>query len=221
LECGLIGAREFGAFFVVGGVGRGMRQFVVVAHDAPTTAEFSLDALGSDAGRMDLLARCLNAGLLSSHGIREDAVVHLVLGDAFTVRVDGGSVRNLHPDERSIAALVRSALESRENAIGHQPATPSPGIEVYRMGLAATLDRLGADGTIVALHEDGEPANEREPPAHPVFVLSDHREFTAAEARVLDDASDVRNRLGPSVLHADHAITVAHHYCDTDGYAEF
>jgi tRNA (pseudouridine54-N1)-methyltransferase len=198
-----------------------MRQFVVVAHDAPIDPDFSLSALGSDAGRMDLLARCLNAGLLASHGIREDARVHLVVGDAYTVSVDGATVRNLHPDERSIAALVKNALESREDAIGHQPAEPSPGVEVYRMGLEATLDRLARDGSIVALHEDGEPANEREPPAHPVFVLSDHRDFTDDEVATLDDAADVRLRLGPTVLHADHAITVAHHYCDTDGYSEF
>ena len=198
-----------------------MRQFVVVAHDAPTDPDFSLSALGSDAGRMDLLARCLNAGLLASHGIREDARVHLVLDDAYTVSVDGATVRNLHPDERSIAALVKNALESREDAIGHQPAEPSPGIEVYRMGLEATLDRLARDGTVVALHEDGEPANEREPPAHPVFVLSDHRDFTDEEAATIADAADVRLRLGPTVLHADHSITVAHHYCDTDGYSEF
>jgi tRNA (pseudouridine54-N1)-methyltransferase len=195
-----------------------MRQFVVVAHDAPTTPDFSLDALGSDAGRMDLLARCLNAGLLASHGIREDARVHLVLGDEFTVSVDGGTVRHLHPDERSIAALVRTALESREDAIGHQPAEPSPGIELYRMGFAATLDRLARDGSMVALHEDGAPAGDTEPPADPVFVLSDHRDLTDAERATLADATDVRLRLSPTTLHADHAITVAHHYCDTDAY---
>jgi tRNA (pseudouridine54-N1)-methyltransferase len=195
-----------------------MRQFVVVSHDAPTTPDFSLDALGSDAGRMDLLARCLNAGLLASHGIREAARVHLVLGDAYTVSVDGGSVRNLHPDERSIAALVRNALESREDAIGHMPAEPSPGIEVYRMGLSATLDRLADEGTVVALHEDGTPGDELEPPTDPVFVLSDHRDFTDAETETIDDATDVRLRLSPTTLHADHAITVAHHYCDTDAY---
>jgi tRNA (pseudouridine54-N1)-methyltransferase len=198
-----------------------MRQFVVVGHDAPTTPEFSLDALGSDAGRMDLLARCLNAGLLASHGIREDARVHLVLGDAFTVSVDGGTVRNLHPDERSIAALVRNALDARADAIGHQPAEPSPGIEVYRMGLSATLDRLAREGSIVALHEDGTPANAADPPTDPVFVLSDHRDFTDSERATLADATDVRLRLGPTTLHADHAITVAHHYCDTDAYDAF
>jgi tRNA (pseudouridine54-N1)-methyltransferase len=198
-----------------------MRQFVVVAHEAPASGAFSLDALASEAGRMDLLARCLNAGLLASHGIREDARVHLVLADAFTVSVDGATVRNLHPDERSIAALVRSALEDREDAIGHEPAEPSPGVEVYRMGFEATLDRLASEGSIVALHEDADPATAVDPPADPVFVLSDHRDFTPEERDALAAAADHRLRLGPRTLHADHAITVAHHYCDTDGYTDF
>jgi len=198
-----------------------MRQFVVVAHDAPTTPEFPLDALGSEAGRMDLLARCLNAALLSSHGIREAVRVHLVLDDEYTLSVDAATVRNLHPDERSIAALVRSALDARDDAIGHVPAEPSPGLELYRMGFEGTLDRVAADGSVVALHEDGDPASDAAQPTDPVFVLSDHRDFTDAERDALDAATDHRLRLGPTVLHADHAITVAHHYCDTDGYTAF
>lgn len=197
-----------------------MRQFVVVAHEATPTSEFSLDALASEAGRMDLLARSLNAALLASHGIREDVRAHLVLGE-FTVSVDGATVRNLHPDERSIAALVRSALDAREDAIGHMPAEPSPGIEVYRMDLEATLDRLGTEGTIVQLHEDGAPTTDVEPPDDPVFVLSDHRDFTEEEAALLEEVADARIRLGPLALHADHAISVAHNWLDTEGYTSY
>ena len=195
-----------------------MRQFVVVAHDAPADPEFPLDALASEAGRMDLLARSLNAALLSSHGIREDARAHLVLGDV-TVSVDGASVRNLHPDERSIAALIRNALAAREDAIGHQPAEPSPGIALYRMGLETTLDRL--DGTVVLLAEDGDPVAETPLPTDPVFVLSDHRSFTDAERDLLSEAADASLRLGPRALHADHAITVAHNWLDTEGYTTY
>jgi tRNA (pseudouridine54-N1)-methyltransferase len=195
-----------------------MRQFVVVGHDAPASPEFQLDALASEAGRMDLLARSLNAALLASHGIREDARAHLVL-DGFTVSVDGATVRNLHPDERSIAALIRSALGNRENAIGHQPAEPSPGITVYRMGLSATLDRLA--GTVVQLHEDGDPAIDATIPEDPVFVLSDHRDFTDEEAELLAERADARIRLGPTALHADHAISVAHNWLDTEGYTRY
>ena len=197
-----------------------MRQFLVVAHDAPTTGDFSLDALASEAGRMDLLARALNAALLESHGIREDVRAHLVIDDV-TVSVDGATVRNLHPDERSIAALVRSALAAREDAIGHQPAEPSPGVSLYRMDLAATLDRLADDGQIVQLHEDGDPANDGAVPTDPVFVLSDHRDFTDVEGELLADRTDVRIRLGPRLLHADHAISVAHNWLDTNGYTEY
>jgi tRNA (pseudouridine54-N1)-methyltransferase len=198
-----------------------MRQFVVVAHDAPTDPEFSLSALASDAGRMDLLARTVNAALLTSHGIREDVQVHVVVADAYTITVDGATVRNLHPDERSTAALLRGALETKADAIGHQPAEPSPGVELRRMGLDATLDRVARQDTVVQLHEDGTPAGDADPPSDPVFVLSDHRDFTDDEAALLADRADRHVSLGPTRLHADHATTVAHHWLDTDGWTRF
>ncbi|WP_435333888.1 tRNA (pseudouridine(54)-N(1))-methyltransferase TrmY [Haloarchaeobius sp. TZWWS8] len=198
-----------------------MRQFIVLGHDAPTTADFSLDALASEAGRMDLLARCLNAAFLSSHGLREDVRVHLVLGDEYTVTVDGSEVRNLHPDERSIAALVRNALDHREDAIGHMPAEASPGVSIRRFGFETLLGEVAREGTVVQLHEDGEPLAEAAVPDDPIFVLSDHNDFTDEEESLLADAADLRVRLGPRLLHADHAITVAHHCLDTQGYRQF
>ncbi|PSQ07486.1 tRNA (pseudouridine(54)-N(1))-methyltransferase TrmY [Halobacteriales archaeon QS_6_71_20] len=196
-----------------------MRQFVVCGHDAPTDPDFSLDDLAGGAGRLDLLCRCVNAGLLLSHGIREDSRVHLVLGDEYTVRFDGATARGLRPDERTTAARVRDALDAREDAIGHMPADVSPGVELYRLGLAGTLDAV--DGTVVQLHEGGEPAAEASPPADPAFVLSDHHDFTDAEADLLDDRADRRLRLGPEAIHADHAVAVAHNYLDTEGYERY
>lgn len=196
-----------------------MRQFVVCGHEAPTTPDFPLDDLPGAAGRLDLLARCVNAGLFLSHGIRENCRVHLVLDDEYTVRFDGASARGLHPDERSTAARVRDALASREDAIGHMPAEVSPGVELYRMGLEATLD--GLDGTFVQLHENGAPVAEYDLPDDPVFVLSDHADFTEEESELLTERVDARIRLGPEAIHADHAIAVAHNHLDTDGYAPY
>ena len=198
-----------------------MRQFLVVGHDAPTTPEFSLDDLAGGAGRLDVLCRCVTSAFFLSHSIREAVRVHLVLGDAFTVRFDGATIRRLNPDERSTAALIRTALEHREDAIGHMPAESTPGVTIRRMGFAATLDDLAADATVVALHENGDPAVDVDPPADPLFVLSDHRDFTDHESSLLAEAADERLRLGPTVLHADHAITVAHNYLDTDGYTTY
>ena len=198
-----------------------MRQFLVVGHDAPTTPEFSLDDLAGGAGRLDVLCRCVTSALFLSHSIREAVRVHLVLGDEFTVRFDGATIRRLNPDERSTAALIRTALDNRKDAIGHMPAESTPGVTIRRMGFEATLEDLAGDATVVALHEDGDPAVDVDPPTDPLFGLSDHRDFTEGESSLLSATADERLRLGPEVLHADHAITVAHNYLDTEGYTTY
>jgi len=198
-----------------------MRQFVVVGHDAPTTPDFALDDLAGAAGRLDVLCRCVTSAFFLSHAIREDVRVHLVLADSFTVTFEGSDLRRLNPDERSTAALIRAALERREDAIGHQPVESSPGVSIRRRGFEATLDDLSPTTTLVHLDEDGTPVVDRDPPADPVFVLSDHRDFTADEAALLTERADARVRLGPQALHADHAITVAHNYLDTDGFQSY
>ncbi|MDF9745578.1 tRNA (pseudouridine(54)-N(1))-methyltransferase TrmY [Natrinema salsiterrestre] len=200
-----------------------MRQFVLIGHDVPTTPEFSLDDLAGGAGRLDALCRSITAAFVTSHGIREDVRVHLIARDEYTITFDGRELQRLNPDERSTAALVRKALEHREDAIGALPAEPSPGIELYRRGFEGTLEAIADDGPIVQLHEDGDAVVDvgAEALADSIFVLSDHRDVTDAEAALLEGFGDQRLRLGPELLHADQAITVAHHYLDTDGYERF
>ncbi|WP_254272240.1 tRNA (pseudouridine(54)-N(1))-methyltransferase TrmY [Haloarcula marina] len=198
-----------------------MRQFVVVGHDAPTTPDFSLDDLAGAAGRLDVLCRCVNSAFFLSHAIREDVRAHLVLADEYTVSFEGSDLRRLNPDERSTAALVRNALEEREEAIGHIPVETSPGVSLTRRGFEGTLDAVAREGTVVQLHEDGDPVVDVETPTDPVFVLSDHHDFTEREASLLAEAAEERVSLGPKALHADHAITVAHNYLDTEGFTTY
>jgi tRNA (pseudouridine54-N1)-methyltransferase len=196
-----------------------MRQFVVLGHHAPTDPDFSLDDLAGAAGRLDVLCRCVNAALFLSHGIRDAVEISLVLRDEVTVRVDSSDLRYMNPDERNIAGLLRQALDAKDRAIGHREAESTPGIHVSKRGFQAVLESI--DGTVVELHEDGDPLANVEPPEHPVFVLSDHEDFTEAEAVLLAEHSDQRVRAGPDVLHADHTITVAHNYLDTQGFTEY
>jgi tRNA (pseudouridine54-N1)-methyltransferase len=198
-----------------------MRQFIVIGHDAPTGPEFSLDDLAGGAGRLDVLCRCVNSAFFLSHAIREDVRVRLVLADKLTVRFEGSELRRLNPDERSTAALVRAALEKKADAIGHMAVESTSGVSLSRRGFEAALEEAARQGTIVELHEDGDPVVDLAPPENPVFVLSDHHDFTDREAELLADAAARRVRLGPEHLHADHAITVAHNYLDTDGYTNY
>jgi len=198
-----------------------MRQFIVLGHDAPTTPDFSLDDLAGSAGRLDVLCRCVNSAFFLSHDIREDVRVHLVLGGEVTIRFEGSQLRRLNPDERSTAALIRGALEAKDEAIGHMEAEGSPGVYLSKRGFEAVLEEAARAGTVVQLHEDGDPVVDVEPPENPVFVLSDHHDFEASEAELLDEAADQRVRLGPELLHGDHAITVAHNYLDTEGFTTY
>ncbi|SEO40813.1 tRNA (pseudouridine54-N1)-methyltransferase [Halorientalis persicus] len=198
-----------------------MRHFCLLGHRVPTTPDFSLDALPSEAGRLDILCRAISAAFVLSHDIREDVRVSLVLQDEFTIQFEGSELRNLNPDERSTAALVRTALEHREDAIGHMAAESSPGVSISRTGFETTLSSAAADSTVVHLHEDGDPIVDVDPPEDPLFVLSDHESFTDAESDLLAEYADHRVSLSPRALHADHAITVAHNYLDTGGFKRY
>jgi tRNA (pseudouridine54-N1)-methyltransferase len=197
-----------------------MRQFVLVAHEAPTEPEFSLDDLPG-AGRLDVLCRCVGAAFLLSHDLRTDVRVQLVVGDEYTITFAGEELRNLNPDERSTAALIRTALEHREEAIGRQPVESTPGVTIRRRDVERAIQQAARDGTLVTLHEGGTPIVDTELPADPTLVLSDHRDFTPEERSLLDNHADRTVSLGPERLHGDHAITIAHNYLDTDGYRTY
>lgn len=193
-----------------------MRQFIVVARDGPTTEDFSLDDLPT-AGRVDLLARCVIASVLLSHGLRENVRTHLVLGDEFTVRFRASELRGVHPDERSTAALIRKALAEREEAIGQIPVDISAGISLVRMNLDTTLTAVNEDSQIYQLHPDGAPKEEVSPPESPAFVLSNHREFAEEDTKTIAQYAEGELCLGPAAIHADHAIAVTHNWVDVNG----
>lgn len=190
------------------------RDFVFVAHEAPTEADFSLNDLPG-AGRLDLLCRCVNAALLTSHGVREDSTARLVLrddaGGDVTVHFEGDEVRGLNPDERSIAGVVRASLDERT----YYEVEARQGVYVAEKGLREVLDET--EGEKVVLHEEGEPATNIEPPDNPVFVLSDHLDFTDEDLEAVEEGGREARRLslGPVALHADHATAVAHNWMDT------
>ncbi|MGM0372011.1 MAG: tRNA (pseudouridine(54)-N(1))-methyltransferase TrmY [Halobacteriota archaeon] len=196
-----------------------MRRFIVLGHTAPTDPDFDLDDLAGGAGRLDVLARCVNSAFFLSHAIRENVRVYLVLSDTVTIKIEGVELRYMNPDERNIASLLRQALAARADAIGHSEVESTPGIYVSNRGFESVLKAAAREGAIVQLHEDGDPLASVEPPENPAFVLSDHLDFTPEERDLLAEYADYRVSVGPKALHADHTISVVHNYLDTDGYS--
>jgi tRNA (pseudouridine54-N1)-methyltransferase len=185
-----------------------VRRFVVVGHRAATDSNFPLNDLAGASGRMDLMARCVNAALLVSHGIREDTEITLCLlgppNPPRTVRFRGSTLRGLNPDERSTAARIRTTLEYE----GILEREVSPGIYASGMDLAHVFREIGSP---VVLSESGSDVRGSPLPGGP-FLLSDDRNLTPDEIAVA--GRRLRINVGPRSLHADQVISVLHNELD-------
>jgi tRNA (pseudouridine54-N1)-methyltransferase len=190
-----------------------MRTFVIVAHKAVTMPKFSLNDLPGGAGRMDIIARCINASLFLSHDLRRNVDTYAVLlGDPnppITVRFNGENVRYLSPDERSAAALIKKALEKGAPGMGEEETTP--GVYISKRSFAEVIEGLD---NIVYLHEDGEGIGKIELKGDEAYVLSDHQNLTPEEEAVLEKKGARKVSLGKKLYHADHCIVIVNHELD-------
>ena len=197
-----------------------MRRFAVVGHRAMSKGKLPLNDLASGAGRMDVLVRALMAGLMTSHGLRNDTVVVLHLlggpGPARRIRFDGSTLKGLHADERSIAGTIGKVIATPLPPIGHwQPITA--GISHSGGRLDSTLREWEGTPTVLLdadaprlwepdamLSTDGTP-NE----IALNFVLSDDRPLGEITA-----ANTCNRSIGGQWLQGHMAIGVVHFLLD-------
>lgn len=126
------------------------------------------------------------------------------------LRFQGSTLRYLNPDERSTARLVRRAL-ALAVAPG-QERESTPGILVSQRGLSDLLAE--ARGEWFHLREDGKDIRGLPLPRDVTFLLSDHLDLTSGEDALVEGSGIPRVSLGPSSLHADHCIAIAHNELD-------
>lgn len=199
------------------------RNFIMVAHRARTDTEFNLNDLCGSAGRLDGVLRCINSALFLSHGMRRDTSIHVIIlgpeDPPKVLTVEGRSVRYLNPDERSTAALVRNALGVPISSEVGSIKRSSPGIHITRGGLELVLSHLRGDlylldegGTDISGLLEASSLVKNDIPTH--FILSDDMDLTENERSSIMERAVALLSVSPSVLHADHAITVLHNFLD-------
>ena len=193
-----------------------MRYFVITGHKAVSTGDFKLDDIAGGAGRLDIMARCVNSAFFLSHDLRKDVELYLVLmggeDPPKTIIFKGDELRYLNPDERSTAALMRNALLKKVQP--GEEAKSSPGVYATRMSFADVLERLSKVGKMVYLKEDGMDCREYDFPENPVFVLGDNRDLTEEEEALLLSYLPDSINIGPLSLHADHCMIIVHNEAD-------
>jgi tRNA (pseudouridine54-N1)-methyltransferase len=177
-------------------------RFVVLGGKA--TGHFRLNDLPGTSGRFDALLRCLRAALLVSHGVRRERWVYLVLGgDGVVLRVEGGRVKFLRPDERSLAVLAQKALAAPRGDRGFTEVRP--GVAVAEGGLGEVLADLGALPRFV-LDERGEDVRGVTLPRDgAAYFLGDHLGMSEAVQNSLGAKGIC---VGPVSVHAEDAVAV-------------
>jgi|SRR5581483_1279213 len=191
-----------------------MRRFLVLGHKAASAPGFSLKDLGGTGGRIDILARCVGAALLVSHGLRPDVELFtLHLGPPAApkvVRFQASRLQHANPDERSSALLLEKALGA--GTTGPVWAASTPGVSVAVLPFDELLDAI--PGPLVVLDEKGQDVATAPIPKDATFVLGDHLGFTPEEDASLSKRGALRVSLGPVSLQADQCITVLHNHLD-------
>ena len=124
------------------------------------------------------------------------------------LRFRPAGLRNLSPDERSVAGVLEKALGAPTTGPVWQPG--APGVDVAVMPFA---ELVGA-GPLVLLDEGGEDVERATLPDDATFVLGDHLGLTPSELALVDERGAKRVSLGPVSLQADQAILVLHNLLD-------
>jgi len=179
-----------------------------------------LNDLASAGGRMDVLIRALMAGLMTSHGLRENTVVVLHLlggpGPPRRIKFDGSTLKGLHADERSIAGTIGKVIATPLPPIGHwQPITA--GITHSGGGLELTLREWKDSPTVVLdantprLWNEGAqlPLESKPSPKEFNFVLSDDQPL-----ETIQEENVVFRSLGEQWLQGHMAIGIVHFLLD-------
>jgi tRNA (pseudouridine54-N1)-methyltransferase len=181
-----------------------VRRFVILGRTATAGADFLLDDLPGTSGRLDVPLRCIRAALLTSHGVRHDTVIDLVLlggpSAPRVVRIAGATVKFLRPDERPLATLVKKSLEAHDATTEPGFTEVRPGISIARGGLELVLS---ADTKTYVLDESGVDVRTLDLDPNPTFIIGDHLGFDDPRLDAFQKIS-----LGPVSVHSDDAVAI-------------
>ncbi|MDP7002674.1 MAG: tRNA (pseudouridine(54)-N(1))-methyltransferase TrmY [Candidatus Thalassarchaeaceae archaeon] len=192
------------------------RRFAILGHRAPSTGTLNLNDIPGSGGRADVLARAVNSSLFVSHGIRRDSHVtlHLMGGPGPHRRVwfEGGTLRGVRPDERSIAGHIRAVMKTPVPPIG-QFVEVSDGIFQSGGGIGQTIAEWKKDGLECFVLDAKGLVEYSIPGGKSVgFVLSDDSAFTEEDLVELEGLS--RISLGDVWLQGHACIAILHHFLD-------
>jgi len=164
-----------------------MRVFIIKLNRA--FENFELNNLSEN--RMDLVARCVSSAFFLDHDIRRDVKLLLCFDNNKVVEISG-EIRQMRPDERSIAGFFKGLLQGkRYNGIRFYEASFNDIIKRYKVFYV--LDRKGRAIKEIRIDK-------------PVFIIGDDLGLPDIEGKKIS--------LGPLSYMASHCIVILNNHLD-------
>ncbi len=196
-----------------------MRKFIIYSGKGATTPDFIIKDLPGSGGRMDLNARCVISTLWLSGSMREDSSIYISLNgepDApLVITFNGGELRKVSPDERSISIWIKKALERKDiiSKKGNWLETHD-GIAIARKTFEELLEERMKKGSLYLLHETGKDVRKEKLNVDPVFVLGDHMGLPEEKVHTVEKLAEEKLSLGPETYLSSQCITIVQNELD-------
>ena len=193
-----------------------MREFLLRALKARTDGNFSLDDL-PDAGRLDLVARCISSALWVAKGLREDTIIHVNLeGPRFPPKIIsfyGAKLRGFYFDEKGIAKFIKLALEKGQDLKLNESLEVYSGIIVAKKSFEQLIKEK-QNYQIIYLHKKGEDIREFKFKENILIVFGDYIGMPRKTEIFLQRHNAEKISLGRIDYHASHCIAIVNNELD-------
>lgn len=191
-----------------------MRRFILYSNTGSTSGDFNINDLPGDGGRMDLVARSVISCLWVSGRLREETKFIVSLNgppnSSTALLFDGGALKGVRPNERSIGLWIKKVLNERDSAVGLEWSNPtSSNIKISKKNHVQILDDI--DGDLFLMSSSGKDIREEEL-KNPTFILGDHLGIKKQDLERIRGTRSLS--VGPETLFASQTITVLNNELD-------
>lgn len=193
-----------------------MREFVLRASKAFTTP-FNLNDLVK-AGRMDLVCRCVSNAFFISEAIRKDVIFRAILEGPKRppklVTFLGQELKNVRPDEKSIAKLINKALKFGMYVGKNEEIKVSDGVFVAKKSFEELLRENIGKKQIIYLHPEGKDIREFDFKKDFCFFLGDQKGLPKKTEKLLERVGVEKVSVGKITYLASQVIVICHNELD-------
>lgn len=194
-----------------------MREFILRARKARTDF-FDIEDL-VEAGRMDLVTRCVSNALFISNNMRKDTIIHVVLegpsSPPKTISFIGKGIKNFAFDEKGVAKFILMALKKGKNLKANEEIVVSDGIIISKKSFESLVKDKKDDGKqLIYLHPKGKSISDIKIEEDVVFVFGDYIGMPRKTERFLDNLGAIKVNISPFMLFSSHCIIIVHNELD-------